>query len=99
MKIIIAESTRKNKKYKANVEGEKKAVHFGQKDADDYTKTKDETQRDSYIARHGSKENWGRSGVMTPGWLSRWLLWEKKTLPAAVTAASDMYRGVKFKLD
>ena len=99
MKIIIAESTRKNKKYKANVEGEKKAVHFGQKDADDYTKTKEKTQRDSYVARHGSKENWGRSGVMTLGWLSRWLLCEKKTLPAAVRAASDMYRGVNFKLD
>ena len=77
----------------------RKTVHFGQKNADDYTKTKDKTQRDSYIARHGSEENWGRSGVMTPGWLSRWLLWEKKTLPAAVRAASGMHRGVKFKLD
>jgi hypothetical protein len=81
MKIIIAESTRKNKKYKANVEGEKKAVHVGQKDADDYTTTHNNTQRNSYIARHGSEENWGRSGVMTPGWLSRWLLWGKKTCP------------------
>ena len=77
MKIIIAESTRKSKKYKANAEGEKKAVQFGQKNADDYTEINNKTQRNSFIARHGSKENWGRSGVMILGWLSRWLLWEK----------------------
>ena len=47
----------------------------------------------------GRRKIGGRSGVMTPGWLSRWLLWEKKAVPAAVRAASGMHRGVKFKLD
>ena len=99
MKINISESTRPGKKYMAKVEGERKTVHFGQDGAADYTKGATDTQRKSYIARHGSKEDWKRSGVLSPGWRSRYILWEKKSLPAAVRDASKMYRGVKFKLD
>ena len=40
----------------------------------------------------------GATGVMTPGWLSRRLLWEKRSLPAAIAAASHMYEGVRFRL-
>ena len=99
MKINIPESTLPGKKYMAKVEGERKTVHFGQDGTADYTKGATDTQRKSYIARHGSKEDWKRSGVLTPSWLSRYILWEKKSLPAAVRDASKMYRGVKFKLD
>ena len=70
-------------------------MHFGQKNASDFTRA----QRENYIKRHNSKENWGQSGVMTPGWLSRYILWEKKGIRAATRAASQMYDGVKFKLN
>ena len=102
MQINISESTRPGKKYMAKVEGERKTVHFGQDGAADYTNKENratDTQRKSYIARHGSKEDWKRSGVLSPGWRSRYILWEKKSLPAAVRDASKMYRGMKFKLD
>ena len=104
MKINISESTGPGKKYMAKVEGERKTVHFGKDGAADYTKGATDAQRKSYIARHKaarpeSQEDWKRSGVLTPGWLSRYILWEKKSLPAAVRDASKMYRGVKFKLD
>ena len=96
MIIYISESTRLDKKWKAEAEGHR-AVHFGQRGADDCTIHRDEAARQAYIARHGSKENWGRSGVMTPGWLSRYLLWEKRSLPAAIAAASRMYPDVTFR--
>ena len=96
MIIYISESGRANKKWKAETEGHR-AVHFGQAGADDFTTHRDEPKRQAYIARHGSKENWGRTGVMTPGWLSRYLLWEKRNLPAAIAAASRMYPDVTFR--
>ena len=76
MIIYISESTRPGKKWMAQAEGHR-TVHFGQRGASDFTIHRDEALRQAYIARHGSKESWGRTGVMTPGWLSRYLLWEK----------------------
>jgi hypothetical protein len=95
MIIYISESGRANKKWKAEAEGQR-TVHFGQAGAEDFTIHRDEAARKAYIARHG-KENWGRTGVMTPGWLSRYLLWEKPSLDEAIAAASTKYRGVTFR--
>ena len=96
MIIYISESGRANKKGKAEAEGHR-AVHFGQRDAGDFTIHRDEAARQAYIARHSKPENWGRTGVMTPGWLSRYLLWEKPSLDEAIVAASRKYRGVTFR--
>ena len=96
MIITISESTRPDKKWMAKAEGHRTA-HFGQRGASDYTIHHDEARRRAYIARH-SREDWGRTGVMTPGWLSRHLLWEKRSFPAAIAAASHMYDDVRFRL-
>ena len=90
--MTISESKRNNKKLMATTEqhGEKKVAHFGQRGSGDYTTTKDSTLRDMYIARHNplSGENLGKSGIMTLGWLARYILWEKETVADAVRAAS-----------
>ena len=78
-------------------DGLRETVHFGQQGASDYTINKDEARRASYLARHGSEEDWSRDGVLTPGWLSRWLLWEKRTLPQALANASTLYDDVRFR--
>ena len=96
MIIYISESGRANKKWKAETEGHR-AVHFGQRDAGDFTIHRDEAARKAYIARHSKPENWGRTGVMPPGWVSRYLLWEKPSLDEAIAAASRKYRGVTFR--
>ena len=80
----------------AKAEGHR-TVHFGQRDASAHTLHHDDARRQAYIARHG-REDWDRTGVMTPGWLSRHLLWEKRSLPAAIAAASQMYENVRFRL-
>ena len=92
MIIYISESGRANKKWKAEAEGYR-TVHFGQRDAGDFTIHRDEAARQAYIARHSKPENWGRTGVMTPGWLSRYLLWEKPSLDEAIAAASRKHEA------
>ena len=96
MIIYSSESERANKTGKAEADGQR-TVHFGQRGADDFTINQDEAARKAYIARHGKAENWGRTGVMTPGWLSRYLLWQKPSLDEAIAAASRKYRGVTFR--
>jgi hypothetical protein len=74
--VIIKNSDKAEKKNVAiftNKEGKKKTIHFGQRTADDYTKTKDKKQRARYLQRHRKRENWDRPD--TAGSLSRWILW------------------------
>ena len=94
MRIEIAKSTRSDKKLMAVANG--KTVHFGQKGASDYTLHKDAARKDSYIARHATTEDWTRSGMLTPGFLSRHLLWNKPTLAASIADLNKRYKGTTF---
>ena len=75
-----------------------RTVHFGASGYEDYTMHKDPDRRRLYIQRHQRREDWTQSGVLTPGWLSRWLLWERPTLRSAIAAANKMYEGISFRL-
>ena len=57
-----------------------KRVYFGQAGASDYTIHKDDERKLRYIKRHQERENWGKSGINTAGFWSRWLLWNKSSL-------------------
>jgi hypothetical protein len=66
-------------KGKVNVAiGDKKKVHFGQENADDYTITKDKEQRDRYRKRH--KKDLDTKDPTRAGYLSYYLLWNKPTV-------------------
>ena len=93
----IEESDKKDKKYDATFRekgcpcakskppecGKKeKVVSFGAKGMSDYTKHKDDERKKLYLARHEKNEDW--SNPITPGALSRWVLWNKKTLKASI---------------
>ena len=95
MLITIRPSSRRGKKFVAS-DG-RRHVHFGAEGYEDYTTHKDPERRKRYIARHRG-EDWTREGVMSPGWLSRYILWEKPSLREAVTNANKMYRDVRFEL-
>ena len=88
----IKPSTNKDKKYTATFcMCEKKdaccgtnykKVHFGAKGMSDYTKHKDDERKERYLDRHRANENW--NSPTTAGALSRWILWNKKTLRASI---------------
>ena len=54
-------------------------VKFGSKGASDYTKHKDIERKERYITRHKVREDWTKSGVLTAGFWSRWVLWNKSS--------------------
>jgi hypothetical protein len=45
-------------------------------------KSKDEKKKKAYLDRHRTNENW--NDYMSAGSLSRWTLWNKKTLSASI---------------
>ena len=91
--VEFKKSPVKNKKLQAvfyNDKGKKiKSVSFGQAGASDYTINKDDKRRKLYLDRHRKREDW--SAFMTPGALSRWVLWEKKNLQSAIAFYSQKF--------
>jgi hypothetical protein len=85
------------KKYVATFEidsnGKKrsKRVAFGAKGYSDFTKHKDSARKERYLKRHSRREQW--SNPMSPGALSRYILWNKSSLKGSI---SDYKR--RFKL-
>lgn len=78
--VSITSSDKSGKKLKATFtrdNGRKKTVHFGAKNMDDYTITKNKDQRKRYLDRHRKNENW--ENPETAGALSRWILWGPTT--------------------
>ena len=63
-------------------------VFFGASGYSDYTIHKDDERKLRYIKRHQERENWGKSGINTAGFWSRWLLWNLSTIEAS-------YRDIK----
>jgi hypothetical protein len=93
----VEESSKKGKKYDATFRekgcpctkskapecGKKeKVVSFGSKGMSDYTIHKDDERKKLYLLRHEKNEDW--NDPITPGALSRWILWNKKTLKASI---------------
>ncbi len=96
MEIVITKSKKPDKKFDAIIDG-KKTISFGDSSYQDYTKHKDPKRRENYISRH-SKEDWSKSNIASPAWMSRYILWEKPTLKGAVDNANKKYKDVKFIL-
>ena len=64
-------------------DGHTKTTAFGARGMSDFTKHKDVTRRARYLQRHSHMgENW--NDPTTAGALSRWVLWNKKTLKASL---------------
>ena len=76
----------KHKYYIITKSGHK--VSFGAAGYSDYTKHKDKDRKQRYIDRHKNKENWGKTGINTAGFWSRWLLWHLLTI-------KDSYNDIK----
>jgi hypothetical protein len=96
--LSIKRSPKKDKKYMATFSrnGRIKKVHFGAKGYQNYggvgkEKHLSKERKLRYIKRHKSRENW--KDPTSPGALSRYILWNKKSFKASV---ADYKR--RFKL-
>ena len=92
MNIILQKSNRKDKKFKVIIGT--KIIHFGAKGYSDYTIHKDKDRKKRYLLRHKPREKWGKSGIKTAGFWSRWILWNKPTIIESVK-----YLEKKFKIN
>ena len=82
--VVIDGSPKKDKKLRAVFsfsDGRKKTTHFGAKHYNDYTIHNDKRRRADYLTRHGKREDW--EDFTTAGALSKWILWNKKTVKAS----------------
>jgi hypothetical protein len=96
-KIYLYESDKPAKKYYIEFTNPKtgrvKKTYFGATGYEDYTMHKDDKRKDLYLARHKAKEDY--TNIYLPGALSKFLLWNKKTLPASIKDANTKF-GVKI---
>jgi hypothetical protein len=99
--VKISKSPNSQKKLVAvffDKDGKKiKTTHFGFRSKtdpnNDFTKHGDEARKERYLDRHRAREDW--TAPMTAGALSRWLLWNKKSLSASM---SDYGKRFKIKV-
>ena len=85
MQVDFKPSKAKNKRLAAVftfLDGRKKTVNFGQDTGSTYIDHNDDQKKAMYIARHRVNENW--DDPITAGALSRWILWNKKTLDDSI---------------
>lgn len=69
-------------------------IHFGSPLHANFTTHRDPKRRDLYIARHAKRENW--EDIRTPGFWSRWLLWEEPHLGDAMKSLER--KGIKVRI-
>lgn len=86
-------------KYKVMLyKGDKKikTISFGASGYSDYPTHKDIARKEKYIQRHKSNENW--KDPLTPGFWSRWLLWNKKSIKSSADDISKRFHmGVMLR--
>ena len=80
MKII--RSPIAGKKYRAIFDDDSH-TDFGATGYDDYITTGDEVKKRAYLARHRTNEHW--DNPHSAGALSRYILWNKRTLQASIS--------------
>lgn len=85
--VYLGKSKRSGKKFTANIfdkNGKSRKVHFGATGYSDYTKHHDHARMERYTNRHKDKENWGKTGIYTAGFWSKWILWNKPSLSGSI---------------
>ena len=93
--VIITPSKNKLKKFDATINGTK-TISFGARGMSDFTIHKDEARKNLYINRHKKREDWGNA--YSPGFYSRWVLWNKPTLKESVDDLNKRFEHYHFVL-
>jgi hypothetical protein len=91
--IKLVDSPIQEKKYRVYLEVDDKERHvdFGAAGYEDYTKHKEEARKALYLGRHKPREDWTKSGILTAGFWSRWILWNQKTIAASLADVKQRF--------
>ena len=96
--VKIEKITEGSKKFKAIFYDENKkkvkTTSFGAKGYDDYTIHKDDKRKERYMNRHKKNEDW--NDYTTAGSLSRFILWNKKTIGESVNDYIKRFGLLKY---
>lgn len=93
MEVVLKKSKQKNKKYAVVMDG--KTINFGAEGYEDFTTHQDENRKDRYEKRHKPTENWTKSGIETPGFWAKHILWNKRTLGSSIEDTGKKF-GLKI---
>lgn len=96
MRVRVIRSPKPKKKFRAILE-DGRTVDFGARGYSDYTKHKNPSRMRAYVSRHGGSglQNWGITGIDTPGFWSRWYLWGRPSIEETRKFMSKKF-GIKF---
>ena len=75
-----------------------KTVHFGALGYQDFTISRDEKRKTSYLARHKTSEDWTLAGVDTAGFWARWLLWNKPSITASIRDINQRFTSLNVSM-
>ena len=92
MKVEISRSTRQDKRFMADFG--KRVVHFGSKAGLTYIDHGDEKTKRAWEARHKVNEGW--QDYDTAGALAKHLLWNKRSMKAAVRDLNGRQKQYRF---
>jgi len=94
--MILQKSPNPNKKFRVFLD-DGRHVDFGAVGYSDFTKHKDPDRMRLYVIRHQSREKWGKNGIDTAGFWSRWILWSKPDLKEAIRYTEKKF-GIRIYL-
>jgi hypothetical protein len=95
MNIIIKPSTKPEKKFTAIIDN-KKSIHFGQKNASDFTQHKNPTRKKLYENRHKKNEDW--SNPLTAGFYAKNILWNKPTITESIKDTNKRFKNISINM-
>lgn len=89
--FYLTASTSKNKRFMVINKITNKKIHFGSPFHENYNMHQDDERKFRYIQRHKWNEDWSINGIHTPGFWSRWILWNKKGLMPSIKDTEERF--------
>ena len=95
VRATLRPSSRAGKKFEVEMDG--KTIHFGAKGYSDYTRHGDEARKERYLKRHEPTEDWSKSGIETPGFWARHILWAEPSIEQSARKVRERF-GVDLRV-
>lgn len=93
--FYLLNSTRKNKLFMVKFINPKtnmiNTIHFGNRASSQFPIHKNVKTKENYLNRHHNREDWTNEGIDTPGFWSRWILWNKPSIDDSIKDTENRF--------